>query len=253
MTLSSGQHEVIGMVLLLLTPTPQSYLQNQPHSIHIVASMAPVTNGVQVSEVEAVLHAQLNADDSTRDLASDKSGASTRGFVIEENTVRQEHAVGFTIVYNDPVSELLRNTVRRTRVERSLLVLGNGLDLSVQFGSGSLVEASLLLESTCTDSIEQTEGTDAVHLSTVLGKVERHLDVALSSQVVNLIRLDLSHQSAQVGGISEISIVKEETDTLVVRILVKMVDSSRVERRRTSNNSVHFIALAMTEQLKWVP
>ena len=231
MALSSRQHEIIRMVLLPITPFFHqiSYLQNQPHSINVVASMTPVTNGVEVSEIEAILHAQLDADNSARDLASDKSGTSTRRLVIEENTVGQEHSVGFTIVYNDPIRELLGNTVRGTRIERGLLVLRNSLHLAVQLGGRSLVETSLLLESTSTDSIEQTEGTDAIHLSTVLGKIERHLDVALSSQVVDLIRLDLGHQSAQIGRIGEISIVKEETDTLIVRILVKMVDSSSVE------------------------
>ena len=67
--------------------------------------------------------------------------------------------------------------------------------------------------------------------------------MALSAQVVDLIRLDLRHQSAQIRRIRQISVVKEEFHTLVVRILVQVVNSTRVERRGTTNDTVYLVTL----------
>ena len=67
--------------------------------------------------------------------------------------------------------------------------------------------------------------------------------MTLSSQVVNLVRLDLSHQPTQIRRIRQITVMKEEIHTLGMWIFVQVIDSSSVERRRTTNDSVYLISL----------
>ncbi len=137
--------------------------------------MAPVSLGVQVAEVEGLLLAAVDASDSAGDLTSDKSRTATRRFVIEENAVSGEHAVGLAVVDDDPVGVLLGDAVGRAGIERGGLRLGNLLDLSKELGSGGLIEAGEVGQPARADGVEQTEGTDAVHLGGVLGHLERNL------------------------------------------------------------------------------
>lgn len=67
--------------------------------------------------------------------------------------------------------------------------------------------------------------------------------MTLSSEVVNLVGLNLRHQTAQIRGVRQISVVEEEVDSLTVRILVKVVNATSVEGRGTSNDSVHLVSL----------
>mmetsp|Transcript_44843 Transcript_44843/g.122660 ORF Transcript_44843/g.122660 Transcript_44843/m.122660 type:complete len:271 (+) Transcript_44843:172-984(+) len=119
--LVGGEDEVLRLVAL----------HHQPHSLHVVAGMAPVTLRVDVSQEENVLKPLGDAADRAGDLARDEGRATARALMVEEDTVRKVHAVGLTVVHDHPVGVLLSNTVGRARVERSGLGLRNLLDLAV--------------------------------------------------------------------------------------------------------------------------
>ena len=80
----------------------------------------------------------------------------------------------------------LGDSVGRSRVEGSSLGLRSLNDLSVELRGGSLVESDVLLESSGSDSVEDSEGSESVDVPSVLGHLEGNLDVRLSSQVVDL-------------------------------------------------------------------
>jgi len=82
--------------------------------------VAPVPLGVDVAEVQARLEALVDASDASGDLASDEGAAAARRLVVEENAVREVHAVRLAVVDEDPVRVLLRDGVRRAGVEGSL-------------------------------------------------------------------------------------------------------------------------------------
>lgn len=128
MGLSSGENEIIGLVLL----------KHTPHTLDVVTGVSPITLGVQVTEVEALLLTERDFGDGTRDLSGDESSSTSRRFVVEEDTVRGVHSVGFTVVLDDPESVEFRYTVRGTRVEGSSLRLRSFNDLSVEFRSRGL-------------------------------------------------------------------------------------------------------------------
>ena len=128
--------------------------------------------------------------------------------------------------------------------------MGNSLHLAVQLARRRLVQARLLLQAASAHRVQQTQRANTVHLRRVLRQVERHLHVALRAQVVDLVRLDLRHQAAQIRRIRQISVVQKELHALVVGILVQVVDSPRVERGGTADDAVHLVALLHQHHLQ---
>src|SRR5262245_26610882 len=59
---SGRQNEVVGLILL----------QDHPHALSIIACVAPVTLGVEVAEIEPVLHAEMDCCDRPADFARDR-------------------------------------------------------------------------------------------------------------------------------------------------------------------------------------
>ena len=226
--LSGGQDVVIGLLLL----------KHAPHTLNVVAGMAPITLGVDVSEVEALVNSLVDAGDGGGNLAGDEGTATAGTLVVKEDAVGNVHAVGLTVVDKDPEGVLLGNGVGRAGVEGGGLGLRDLLNLSVKLGGGGLVEADLLLHAASADGIEHTEDTNAVGVSGVLGHIEGNLDVGHGTEVVDFGGADLGDDGDQVGGIAEIAVVKEELDAGGVTVLVEMVNAAGVEGRRTTDDAV---------------
>ena len=68
-------------------------------------------------------------------------------------------------------------------------------------------------------------------LKTHLRHIERNLDVTHGTQVVNLIGLDIGNDGNKVGGITQITVVKEELNSSFVAVTVDVVDTASVEGR----------------------
>lgn len=101
-------------------------------------------------------------------------------------------------------------TVWRAWVEWCGLLLWHLLHLAVQLTGAGLVEAAGLLQAAGADGVEHAQGADAVNVSSVLGHLKGHLDMALGSQVVHLIGLDSGDNVAQVARVRQVSIVQEQ-------------------------------------------
>lgn len=97
--------------------------------------------------------------------------------MVKQDTVACIHAICLSVIDGDPESVELGDTVGGTRVEWGSLRLRSLNDLSIQLGSGGLVETDVLLESTRSNGVEETEGTEAVDVTSVFGHLERDLDV----------------------------------------------------------------------------
>ena len=181
--LSGSKDVVIGLVLL----------KHAPHTLDVVAGMAPIALGVDVAEVEALVNALVNAGDGGGDLTGDEGLATAGTLVVEEDTVGKVHAVGLAVVHEDPEGVLLGDGVGRTGVEGGGLGLGDLTDLTVELRGGGLVEADLLLHTAGTDGVEHAEDTNTIGIGGVLGHVEGNLDVGHGAEVVNLIGLHLGN------------------------------------------------------------
>ena len=67
--------------------------------------------------------------------------------------------------------------------------------------------------------------------------------MALRSQVVDLIRLDVQDQVGQAAAIRQIAIMQEQSRVRQVRILIEMVDASAIEAAGAPDETVDFVAL----------
>ncbi len=70
---------------------------------------------------------------------------------------------------------------------------------------------------------------ERVGIGGVFGRLERHPDVALRRQIVDLVRLHLLDDADQIGGIGQVAIVQVQPHAALVRILVEMIDAIGVE------------------------
>src|SRR6476659_5799490 len=78
-------------------------LQDPPHALDIIAGMAPVTSGVEVTDVELLIGSEVDGGDRTCHLARDESLAADRAFVIEQYSIRGVQSVGLAVIDGDPV------------------------------------------------------------------------------------------------------------------------------------------------------
>src|SRR5947207_14387140 len=93
MHLAGRQHVVVWLGLL----------QDPPHALDIIAGMAPVTSGVEVTDVELLVGPEVDGGDRARHLARDERLAADWAFVIEQYSIRGVQAVGLAVIDGDPV------------------------------------------------------------------------------------------------------------------------------------------------------
>src|SRR5437870_361350 len=82
------------------------------------AGMAPVALGFEIAEKDRFLKPGLDARHAARDLARHKSLAADRAFMVEQDAVGGEHAVGLAVVHRDPVAVEFCHRIGRARIER---------------------------------------------------------------------------------------------------------------------------------------
>lgn len=69
----------------------------------------------------------------------------------------------------------------------------------------------MLFEATRADSVQKAEGPETVDVSSVLGHLERDLDVRLRTKVVDLGWLDLCDDVDKVGTVAQVTVVQLES------------------------------------------
>src|SRR5882757_2754814 len=132
--LTGRQHEIVGLI----------DLQYPVHAFDIVLGMAPVALGFEIAKKDRFLEPGLDAGDAARDLARHESLAADRAFMVEQNAVGGEHAIGLAVVHRDPVAVQLGDAIGRARIERRGFLLRDFLNQTVQLRSGCLIKPRLL-------------------------------------------------------------------------------------------------------------
>ena len=97
--------------------------------------MSPVMLTVEVTQVEALLLAQVDVGRSARNLLlRHRRHAPTRALVVEEIAVARVYAVRLAVVDGNPVATRLRDATGRARAEQRLLRLQPLEEVAVQVG-----------------------------------------------------------------------------------------------------------------------
>ena len=76
------------------------------------------------------------------------------------------------------------------------------------------------------------------------GLLERHRDVALRGEVVDLVGLHLLDDADQAARIGHVAVMQDEAAVRFVRVLVQVVDAVGVEQRRAALDAVDLVAFA---------
>ena len=163
-------------------------LQDQPHALHVVFGIAPVTTAGEVAEIELVLLALLDTSCCQRDLTCDEGLAATLALVVEENTVAGKHVISISILLHDPKAILLGHSIGRIGMERRVFILRHLFHLAIELGGGRLIDAATVREIQLSHSLQDAEHTDGIHVGGIFRGVEAYLYVALCSEVVDLCR-----------------------------------------------------------------
>ena len=219
-------------------------LQDQPHALHIVLRITPVTQAVQVAQLQMVLQAAGNPSGRPGNLPGHESLAAALTLMVEQDAVAGEDAVSVPVLPDHPEAVLFCHSVGGIGMEGRILVLGHLFHLAVQFGSGGLVHPAGLVQSGVVHRFQDPQHTQGIHVSGVFCRLKGNLHMALCRQVVDFIRLHASDDPADAGGVGQVALMDHQ-------LVQNMINSGRCRHRTSSDNAVHFISL-FQQQLRQI-
>ena len=225
--LAGGYHIVLGLRLL----------QDEPHALHIVLGVSPVTQRREIAEVQLLLLALGDAGCGEGDFACHECLASAFRLVVEQYARAAVHSVSLAILLHDPEAVELGDSVGRIGVKRGVLILWHLLHLSIQLGGGCLIDAASVFQSAQPDCLKDAQHTCGVDIGSELGRVKRYLHVALRGEVVDFIRADFAHHLQYRHRVAEVGIVQVE-----IRLTLKMSYAFTEVHRRAAYRAVHVIS-----------
>ena len=120
-------------------------LQNQPHAFHIILGIAPITQAVEIAEIQLLLVPLRNTCRPQRNLTRYKSFPTALRLMVKENAGSGEHIIGLTIFLRNPEAILFGNSIRRIRMEWRVFILGNFLHFAVKLRCGCLINTTSIL------------------------------------------------------------------------------------------------------------
>src|SRR5438045_4551755 len=113
MALTRSDHIIVGSILL----------KHRPHCLYIFGRVSPIAARFKISKIKFALKSHLDSSSCARDLTRDEGLATTRRFMIEQNTAAGEQVVALTVIGSDAMSEQLRTGVRASGLEGCAFVL----------------------------------------------------------------------------------------------------------------------------------
>jgi len=179
-----------------------------------------------------------NAGSGKRDLAGDEGLAAAFRLMVEEDARTAEHIIGLAVLLDNPEAILLGNSIGAVGMERSVLVLGNLLYLAVQLGGRCLIDAASVLQTAEAHSLQYAQHTGGIDIGRELRHIEADLHMALSGQIVDLIRAHGADDREDAHRIAQIAIVQVEA-----RMTLQMGDALTVVDGGTTYDAMNLVAL----------
>jgi len=129
--------------------------------------------------------------------------------VVKQDTIAGKHPVSFPVVLGNPETVLFGHSVGRAGIEGGGFFLRYFLHLSVEFRSGSLVDAGFLLHTQDAYSLQYPQGSHGIRFCCVFRHIEGYFHMALSRQVVDFVGLhglDDANERAAVGHVAVVQL-----------------------------------------------
>ena len=165
--------------------------------------------------------------------------------MVEQDAVAGEHSVTLAVVDRDPMGINFRRAIRAAGVERRRFLLRHFLDQPVHLRTAGLVVARL--QPDFADRFEDADGADTGDIAGVFGNVEGDADMALGSEMINLIGLNAIKQLDEVGGVGDVPIVQEQPYTVDMGVFIEAVNAAGIKGRGASDDAMDFIPFGEQE------
>ncbi len=162
--------------------------------------------------------------------------------MVEEDAVRDVHAVALAVVHGHPVAVDLGDRVGRAGVEGRPLRLRRLLHEPEHLRAARLVDPGV--EPEVAHRVEHAQDADRGDVRRVLRHVERDLHVALGGEVVDLVRLERLESAREAVLVDQVAVVQDE-------LVPDVVDPPGVEGAAAAHEPVHLVAL-LEQQLREV-
>src|SRR5437870_12681543 len=104
-------------------------LEDPPHQVDELRGVSPVASRVQIPEADRLRETVMDFRHTVAHLACQELETASLGFVIEQDAVRDEQAVGLPVVHAGPVRVDLGDAVRTPGMKWRALVLRLSVDL----------------------------------------------------------------------------------------------------------------------------
>ena len=108
------------------------------------------------------------------------------------------HTISFAVIDHDPIGIELGHGIRRARIEGCRFLLGNLLGQSIKLGRRRLKETRFLLHAQYSNSLEHTQGANAIDICCIFRCLKTDLHMALCGKVINFVRLAFLHDTDQI-------------------------------------------------------
>ena len=117
------------------------------------------------------------------------------------------------------------------------------LDLAIEFRGRGLIEAGLLFKTQDPNGFEDSQCADSIGICGVFRRFEADRDMRLSSEIIDLVWLNVLDEPDEVGGVGEIPVMHEEVGVLLMGVDIKMIDTLGVERGGAPLHAMDLILL----------
>ena len=128
--------------------------------------------------------------------------------MVEKNTATCMQAIGFPIIHGQPMGIDFCASVGRSRPKGRGLNLGYLLNFTIHFRRRSLIISNLFNQTGLANRLKNTHGPQSSDVARIFRNIERYPNMALSTQIINLVRLQIIQQLDQLDCISEISVME---------------------------------------------
>ena len=166
-------------------------LEHEPLHLDIIPGMTPVSFGIHITQIQAVLETEKDPGQGPGDLPGNKGLTAQGRFMIEQDAVAGIDAIGLAVVHHDPVGVHLGDRIRRTGIKWRCLLLGGLLHLAKQLRSRGLIESGGLGQTEDTDRLKQAQGTQRIGVGGILRLFKGYCHMGLGREIVYLIGFDL--------------------------------------------------------------
>ena len=166
--------------------------------------------------------------------------------MVKKNSVASKHVICLAVVARHPIGIHFCGSVRALRFEDRFFALWRG-GCAEHFTGGGLIIARL--DAAFADCLQNANRAQPGNIASKHRQVKAHAHMALSSQVIDLIRSHTVNQVGEVPCVCHVTIMEVELDLppITMWVMIDVVNPPCVESACSADQTVDFIAFIQQE------